>query len=128
MKKNRALKMLMAGWTKQNIVATFGCSVSTNRVHLTGSVKELPRPGQPRPRVTTQRQVQQIRVNHLQDRILTATATETSIQTIGRPGWIYTCKGGITRHNRTRLVVFNRNMNANVYVNKVLANIVVLFM
>jgi len=36
--------------------------------------------------------------------------------------------GGITRHNRTRLVVFNRNVNANVYVNEVLANTVVPFM
>jgi len=35
--------------------------------------------------------------------------------------------GGITRHNRTRLVVFNRNVNTNVYVNEVLANIVVPF-
>jgi len=35
--------------------------------------------------------------------------------------------GGITRHNRTRLVVFNSNVNANVYVNEVLANIVVHF-
>jgi len=61
--RNRARKMLMAGWTKQNIVATLGCSVSTEmrlkqRVYQTGSVKDLPRPGQPRPRVTTQRQVQ----------------------------------------------------------------------
>jgi len=36
--------------------------------------------------------------------------------------------GGITRHNRTRLVVFNRNVNANVYTNEVLANVVVPFM
>jgi len=40
---------------------------------------------------TTQCQDQQIRVNHLRDRILTA--TETSRQTIGRHGWIHTCMG-----------------------------------
>ena len=85
--RNIALGMLMAGSTKRNIAATFGCSVSTvtrleQRVNHTGSVKDRPRPGQPR--VTTRRQDQQMRVNHLRNRFLTA--TESSRRIIGRHG------------------------------------------
>ena len=65
-------------------------------------------------------------MNNLRDRILLE--TETSKQTIGRHGWIRTCMGGITRQNRTRLVIVNRNGTCNVYVNELLAHIVVLFM
>jgi len=36
--------------------------------------------------------------------------------------------GGITCNNKTRLVVFDRNVNAQVYVNQVLADVVVPFM
>ena len=75
---------------------------------------------------TTQRQDQQMRVNHLRDRILAA--TETSRQTLGRHGGSIHVWEGITRHNRTLLVVLNRNVNANLYVNEVLAHIVVPFM
>jgi len=72
--RNRPLGVFMAGWTKQSIAATFGCSVSTvtrleQSVHQTGSVKDPPRPGQPRPLITTQRQIQQMMVNHIRDRI-----------------------------------------------------------
>jgi len=75
---------------------------------------------------TTQRPDQQKRVNHLRDRILAA--TETSKQTLGRHGGSKHEWGGITRHSRTRLVVFNHNVNANLYVNEVLAHIVVPFL
>jgi len=75
---------------------------------------------------TTQRQDQQKRVNHLRDRIIAA--TETSKQTLGRHGGFKHTWGRITQHSRKRLVVFNRNVNANLYVNELLAHIAVPFM
>jgi len=58
--------MRMAASTKQNIEATFGFSLPTmtrleQRVHQTGSVKDRRSAGQPR--VTIQRQDQQMKVN-----------------------------------------------------------------
>ena len=49
------------------------------------------------------------------------------MKTDGRHGGSIHVWGGITRHNGKRLVVFNRNVNANLYVNEVLAYIVVPF-
>jgi len=85
--RNQALGMLMVGSTKQHVANAFGCSMSTvarlaQRVQTTGSVRNRPRPGQPR--VTTRLQDQQMRVNHLRNRF--QTATQTSRQTVGRHG------------------------------------------
>jgi len=85
--RNQALGMLMVGATKQHVANAFGCSVSTvtrlaQRVQATGSVRDRPRLGQPR--VTTRRQDQQMRVNHLRNRF--QTAIQTSGQTVGRHG------------------------------------------
>jgi len=49
------------------------------------------------------------------------------VKTDGRHGGSIHVWGGITRHNGKRLVVFNRNVNANLYVNEVLEYIVVPF-
>ena len=94
--RNRALRMLMVVWTKRNI-ATFDCSGSTvtrleQHVHQTGNVKDFPMPGHPRPRVNTPRQVQQMMVNHIRDRIDSAGSGNVKSE-IGRHGWIYTCMG-----------------------------------
>ena len=60
--RNQALGMLMVWATKQHVANAFGCSVSTvtrlaQRVQATGSVRNRPRPDQPR--VTNRRQDQE---------------------------------------------------------------------
>ena len=76
---------------------------------------------------TTQRQDQQKRANHLRDMILAATETSKQTRT---SRWIQTCKGRnyTTQQDAFCCFVFNRNVNANLYVNEVLTDIVVPFM
>lgn len=81
----RAIGQIEAGRSFKDIAADLGVHRSTicrlnHKYRETGSVNDLPRPGQPR--VTTARQDRAIRLAHLRNRF--TTATETARVTPGR--------------------------------------------
>ena len=81
----QAIGQIQAGRTYRAVAAVFGVSVSTiSRLHhkfiTTGSVADLPRPGQPR--VTSRHQDRNIRLLHLRHRF--RPASETAKETRGR--------------------------------------------
>ena len=85
--RNQAIGMLAAEAAKREVARRFNCNVSTisrlqRRFQQTGTVRDRPRPGHPR--ITTARQDQQLRVDHLRDRF--QTATDTARQIVGRHG------------------------------------------
>ena len=87
--RHRAIGMLQAGMPAQRVAAALGCHNTTiyrlqQRVAVTGSVADRPRPGPVR--VTTPRQDRAIRHSHLQDRFQTAASTaRVTIGQHGRP-------------------------------------------
>ena len=76
--RNIAIGLLLAGRTQAQVAAHFGVNQSTvqrlnRRYQATGSVNDRARTG--RPRVTTLRQDRHMRLSHLRNRFLAATAT-----------------------------------------------------
>lgn len=83
--RERAIGMLHAGMTSEEVAQTMGCSSRSirrlrERFRLTGRTADRPRTG--RPRVTTRAQDRYIVVSHLRDRFLTA--SQTAHNTPGR--------------------------------------------
>ncbi|MEW8547199.1 MAG: helix-turn-helix domain-containing protein [Candidatus Thiodiazotropha sp.] len=81
--RNQALGMVRANMSIRQVARHFHCHSSTvsrllNRVQQTGTTRDRPRPGAPR--VTTQRQDNFIRAQHLRHRFLSATATARLIR------------------------------------------------
>ena len=84
-RRERAIGMLHAGMTTEEVAEAMGCSSRTIRrlrekFRVTGRTADRPRSG--RPRVTTRAQDHYIVVSHLRDRFLTA--TQTAHNTPGR--------------------------------------------
>ncbi|KAK3104731.1 hypothetical protein FSP39_008898 [Pinctada imbricata] len=86
--RHEAKGMLAAGLSARQIARQMACSPSTfnrlaQRIALTGSVDDRPRPG--RTRVTSPNQDRLIQLRHLRDRFLTAAQTAQSLQgVVGR--------------------------------------------
>ena len=82
--RGQAIALLMQGQRQQQVARHFGEHVSTierlvRRLRETGRVADRLRSG--RPRVTSQRQDRDIRLDHLRNRHLTV--TETAVNTVG---------------------------------------------
>ena len=78
----RALGMLECGQTQDNVARRFNVARSTitrlvQRVNVTGSLSDRPRPGAPR--VTSVRQDTHIRLRHLRDRYVTAESSASLV-------------------------------------------------
>ena len=107
--KKQSTWELMAGWTKQNNESTV--TRLEQRVHQTGSVKDLPRPGQPRSRPRPPLSVRTSRWGWIIYGTGFLLKRKRQNRQLDVTGGSVHVSGGITRHNRTRLVVFNRNVN-----------------
>jgi len=70
--RNQAFGMFMVGATKQHIANAFDC----HDCYASCTTSAFQRKSQPRqPSVTTRRRDQQVRVNHIRNRLLTSTQT-----------------------------------------------------
>lgn len=85
--RNRALGMLQAGMSKVDVARHFGCHRNTiqalwRRFQQLGNVRDRPRPG--RPRVTSRRQDNHIRLVHLRNRFQSSSLTARTIPGLRR--------------------------------------------
>ena len=85
--RHRAIGMIQAGTPQRNVALRFGVQQNNisslwTRFQATGSGSDRPRSG--RPRVTSQRQDQYIRVTHLRNRFQTASVTARTIPGLRR--------------------------------------------
>ena len=84
---HRAIGMIQAGTPQRDVALRFGVHLNTirslwRRFQTTGSGSDRPRSG--RPRLTSQRQDQYIRVTHLRNRFQTASVTARTIPGLRR--------------------------------------------
>jgi transposase len=85
--RQNAIGRLQAGATQQAVANHFGVTRQTisnlwHRHNATGNIRDRPRSG--RPRVTSAVQDRYIRLRHLRDRTLAASATTTAIPGLRR--------------------------------------------
>lgn len=99
--RNRAIGMLEAGTVQTEVARHFGCHRNTigslwRRYQQSGNVRDQPRTG--RPRVTSQRQDNHIRLVHLRNRFQTSSLTARTIPGLRRIS-SRTIRNRLRRHN-----------------------------
>lgn len=99
--RNRAIGMLQSGRSQADVARHFGCHRNTilslwRRYNQQNNVSDYPRTG--RPRVTTQRQDNHIRLTHLRNRFQTASLTARTIPGL-RPISSRTVRNRLREHN-----------------------------